>query len=455
MKNYGIFNQSRPTYKPPVGPQSKRPAILDTLVPKKRILCWLDSPTVTTGFGVVAKNLLQGIHQTGQYEIDVLGINYMGDFYDRAKFPYQIIPARHVANPQDPYGRQVFLDSVAANHYDIILIMNDMFVVESTVKHLFDLLQKKSINGLNTKVVYYYPVDCRAIPGALGMIEQADTVIAYSDFAIQETRKVCKREDIQRMYLGVDTKAFYPLSLAERIEWRRQYLGITDDTFIFIGVARNSPRKDIAKTIYAFNEFHKKYPKSMLYLHTAVRDTGAGTNNIIDLSVPIQHLGLNGKDIIRFPANFHPAKGYSDDILNNLYGCADAFISTHTGEGFGCTTTEAMACKVPVIQPNNTVTPELLGPNDERGYSYPCKEPVLIDSSGYRLIGRLEDIVSSMEKCYLERGTTIQQQKIDKAYQFANSLDWSILWEDWEALLSDTLLKPRRAITTIASGAEL
>ena len=42
-----------------------------------RVLYWGDSPTVSTGFGVVSKNLLSRFVKNG-YEVIVLGINHMG-----------------------------------------------------------------------------------------------------------------------------------------------------------------------------------------------------------------------------------------------------------------------------------------------------------------------------------------------------------------------------------------
>lgn len=42
---------------------------------KRRLLCWADSPIVTTGYGQVCRYLLKAIYATDQWDIDVLAIN--------------------------------------------------------------------------------------------------------------------------------------------------------------------------------------------------------------------------------------------------------------------------------------------------------------------------------------------------------------------------------------------
>lgn len=300
---------------------------------KLRILAYMDSPCANTGFGVVARNILTRLYKTGKYEIECLGINHFSDFLDQDRFPFQIVPAR-LGDPKDPYGLNMFLRVLDKRDYDIVFIMNDTFVVEQISGQLKKLRAAKlAQNGKVFKIVYYYPIDCRAIPGATSLIEMADKAVAYSDFAIDETRKIIKREDIDRIYLGVDTDLFKPLEPEEREFFRKKYFNISDDTYVFINVNRNSPRKDVAKSIFAFSEFRKEVPKSILYLHMAVKDAGAGTMTPIDLSVPVQHLNLGDNGAVRFPANFFTATGVPEKDLRTLYCSADAFITSHCFEG--------------------------------------------------------------------------------------------------------------------------
>jgi len=55
-----------------------------------------------------------------------------------------------------------------------------------------------------------------------------------------------------------------------------------------------------------------------------------------------------------------------DELMPNLYGWADCFVSTSRGEGFGLPPIEAAACKIPVIAPNHSAMGDYM--NNENGY---------------------------------------------------------------------------------------
>ena len=417
-------------------------------VTKKKILYYADSPTTTTGFGVVSKYLLWGIHQTGHYDIDCLAINYYGDFFDKKQFPYQIIPSK-LRDPRDPYGLEMFLGAIDHNDYDLVIVMNDIFVVEQLVDKYKKIIENKVNNQKKVpKLIYYYPVDCRVVQGTTRFIEMADAAVAYSDFAVAETLKAAPHLNPQRIYLGSNPDLFKPLPVEERRKLRAQYLGIqSDSTFVIINVNRNSLRKDIAKTIKVFSEFQKQYADTILYLHTAVVDAGAGSMHPIDLGAALHHLGPQVQSRVRFPANFQVAAGFPEKSLNELYNTADCYLTTHAGEGWGLTIVEAMAAGIPVILPDNTVTPEQVGMDGDRGYVYPCKEEIYIDSSGYRKTGHIEDVLQKVAQCGLERGSTRQVDMLRRARKFAVDLSWKNIWLQWKSLLEAVENMPTRKLS--------
>jgi glycosyltransferase involved in cell wall biosynthesis len=235
------------------------------------------------------------------------------------------------------------------------------------------------------------------------------------------------KKDIKVIYHGCDTATFKPIDKEVRDLWRGKYLGITDpETFVFVNVNRNSVRKDIPRSILAFKEFKKQVPNSLYYIHTAAKD------NNIDLLQCVDSLGLSlSKDVV-FPARFNLADGgFPDDILNQFYNCGDAFLTTTLGEGWGLTITEAMCAGVPVIGPNNTSIPEILGGDLDRGYVYDCAETTWVDNSGYRPLGRMEDIVAKMLEAHENRGTDIERGIVHRASKFADTHVWSAVCKDW------------------------
>ena len=402
---------------------------------KIKMLAWSDAVTVQTGFGVVSNYVLKGLHDTGNYEIDQLAINYHGDFYDREECPYQLVPAK-IGNPRDPYGLKMFGQSLVKKKYDIVWILNDTFVVQP-VAGVLDEIRKVYLDrgDIPPMFVYYYPVDCKVLSNYAGMIDKADVPVAYTEFGINETLKVLPHVEgrLEQIYHGVNTSVIRPISQTERAQWRKAYLKVDDNTFVITNVNRNSVRKQIPHTLLAFKEFKKLVPNSVLYLHTVPKDGG------IDLLQACKDLQLSPvKDVI-FPANYSPSRGFPEEVLNRFFCCSDAFLTTHLGEGFGLTVAEAMAAGVPVIAPDNTNMYELLGKIDadeKRGWLYPCKDMLWVDNSGYRPAGRIDDIVNSLLDVYKQTKTHDPELNLrtKRAREWCVEHDWSNIGKQWVKL---------------------
>jgi glycosyltransferase involved in cell wall biosynthesis len=103
---------------------------------------------------------------------------------------------------------------------------------------------------------------------------------------------------------------------------------------------------------------------------------------------------------------------------------------------------ESMAAGTPVIVPDNTVMPEIVG--NGRGYVYPCKEKTYIDNSGFRKIGHLDDIVDTMYKAYVDwKDPTINRNSIIvSAKSFAITHSWKDICKSWVALFATTRYVP-------------
>jgi glycosyltransferase involved in cell wall biosynthesis len=415
---------------------------------KKKMLVWSDAVVATTGFGIVAKNILQSLYATGKYDIDQLAINYFGNFFDKQECPYTIVPAK-LLKPEDPYGNQMLLNSLLRNNYDYLFVINDTFVVEKIAKEALPqvLANKRAAGHKIPNIVYYYPVDCTFVDQAASFFKLADRQVAYTDFAKQSTIDAIKTEPSDVIYHGTDTKIFKPVPDSERKVCRAKYLNINDDdTFLWINVNRNSHRKAIATTILAFKEFKKHVPNSKLYLHTRMQD-GTGQTLPIDLTVCLRQLGLSAKDDVIFPKNYNSSSGYPAVLLNQLYNCADAYITTTLGEGWGLTVTESMAAGTPVVSGDHTSMPEILGKDDDRGYLYPCTETTFVDNSGYRPVGKLRDIVDTMLRCYndwkdqRENSAAKQRKMIQRARAFTEQYSWENVGKIWVQLFDS--LEPK------------
>jgi len=359
---------------------------------KIKVVAYCDSPTCATGFGTVSRNIFEGLHRTGRYDIDILGINYWGDPHN---FPYRIWPTG-TNSQKDPYGRQKVTQMIPQMEFDLLFFLQDSFIMDflpTLLPHL------KMSRKTPFKSVLYFPVDSVLKPEWGKNIDPADYLVAYSNFGRDQSLKVLPhRDDMVVIPHGVNSAEYFPLPQEEIREFRKRYFGPFADYFIITNVNRNQQRKDIPRTIAAFREFRKVVPNSLLYLHMAIKDQGW------DLEQVCKSMELDiTKDVI-FPKNFGPNQGYPREILNKIYNASDVVTSTTLGEGFGLAWMEALAARVPVLMPANTMLPEFI--NDEVGYL--CKSgsvpslwtTIQFDNEVTRPLTDVEDMVAKLVEIY-------------------------------------------------------
>ena len=149
---------------------------------KIKVLAYCDSPTVSTGFGIVARNILRRLHDTGKFEITILGINHHGEPYDHEKFPYDIFPSTLpiAGSPPDMYGSKMFIEMVnSPMPFDILFTLQDPFILNKVSQYIKKAQEKKKF-----KWICYMPLD--AEKPQIDWLEPfivADYPIAYNDWA--------------------------------------------------------------------------------------------------------------------------------------------------------------------------------------------------------------------------------------------------------------------------------
>lgn len=370
-------------------------------VKKIRILALCDSPTSATGFAQVSRNILQGLMKTGKYEIDVIGINYNGDYYDRVEHPYNIYPAMPMGY-SDMYGRGRLLNAINGveekfglkRGWDIIFTIQDPFIIEGLGINVPFGEQMRVTTELWKRTVSpdrwytwigYFPVDSDLKENwVTRSIALADHPIAYCEWAkdkmmefdrekfetefhlaMQEGQGKRKakiftpplKDRVKVIHHGVETNLFFPISEEERQAFRKEYFPecVKPDTYLIVNVSRNQPRKDISRTMAAFAEFKKQVPNSHLYLHCKPEDAGG---SILEMARNFKlSLGVD----YSVPVDFNAGVGYPIETVNKIYNAADLCVTTTLGEGWGFITTEAMATKTPILAPNITSILDIFG----------------------------------------------------------------------------------------------
>jgi glycosyltransferase involved in cell wall biosynthesis len=400
---------------------------------KKRLLVWCDSPTVPTGFGVVAKNLLKDMHKF--FDIAVLGINYFGDHsYDTSKYFI------YTVERTDPLGFRR-MDSVIKNFKpDIMFMFQDIF-------HIDMIAPKIREEFKYLPILTYFPIDGSPVSQAWkSAFLLPEHLITYSQWAVDEVRtavkELPKNKQIEILYHGVDTNAFNkaPSSVRKRIKDERGWTG----KFVVLNNNRFQPRKMAPLSFRAFALFNKGYkvcdcgnvylaskdfcdlngcdkthvtdqkdprPDSALYLHMNVSEMTMGPGNSNLLHAHLINAGFIDSDVNNslylFEKNiYNPGDALTESQLNEIYNGADINVTSTIGEGCGLSLLEASATGTTSIAPKNSAIPEVLG---NVGHLIPnkCLINIAMDNAHLRPIVDVHKFVQALELEYqkwLENG---------------------------------------------------
>lgn len=366
-------------------------------VPKRLNILIAGDAVAHTGFASVTHNLAN--HFSKQHNICVLGVNYFGDPHS---YPYPIFPA---GLGGDVYGIRRIQGIVQANDIDLVLIINDPWIVYDYLNTLSKIEKLKRtcytpIDGLNPK------------PAFITGLNRCDHVFAYNNFGLEQMKQSGLTTSVSAIPHGVDTSIFYPIRKADA----RERLNLSEDLFIVGCCNRNQPRKRLDLAIKYFAEFAKDKPKNVrFYFHGALEDAGYDTVQLC------QYYGIEDRYIITNP-NITPAQGITQDLLRAVYSSWDVQITTTNGEGHGMTTHEGMACGVPQIVPDWAA----LGDWARGGVVYvPCTNTE-VRTGGINTIGGIPDEAAFVDALnLLYNDATERKNQAKNAFSTATKPDFA------------------------------
>jgi glycosyltransferase involved in cell wall biosynthesis len=406
---------------------------MEKTVSKTKVLAWGDY-ACGTGFGTVMKNIMGQLHKTGQYEIDVVGVNYDGGPYDTKLWPGRLWPAISALRTQGPYGdvfgRQVFLDLLSRNDYDVVFIVQDTFITIDIVPQILEL-QRTKPNTFST--IYYYPFDCAPREEWVSQcVASFDFPVAYTEYAKNESRKVigelANKQNV--IYHGTNTKDFFPLSDNDKKNFRNLVFPTLADKFIITNVNRNQGRKDISRSFMILKELRNRgVDNAFLYMHMQERDFGG---SLLEMS---RSIGVKPNEdfTIPNPQEFGAHSGFPIDFLNGIYNASDCYLTTTHGEGWGLSITEAMATKLPVVAPGVTSVPEILG--EDRGWqvrSGHTSSHWIIKENDNERMRPLMDVEEAADKIvYIMNHPEEAAERAENGYKWILEHTWSKLAPQW------------------------
>lgn len=419
---------------------------------------WYGELFSSTGFGNVSRNIINQLIASGEYDIDVVAPLYYGAPYDHEKWPIRVWPGitpslGHIPQYADPLGRQKTIDLLETGEYDIFFTLTDVSNTESFGANIVKAREKLV---KKFKWISYSPIDWTPQKKWIDTgIALSDYPVLYTQYGFKEVRKLNDKIFPRVIPHGIDLSTFFPMSEKEIKEFRKAYFGEKNvDKFIITNLNRNNARKDVARTIAAFSLFHKNHPESLLYLHMEANDNGGL------LPAVVEEFGLKVSENVFFPGGFKWDIGYAENIINGIYNASDLIVTTTQGEGWGLSLTESMATKTPVVAPENTSIPEILG-NGDRGWLVPAGDPI-----DYWVVHEPNDLVricpivsvtkfsETMDKAYQHiTGGLVPKDnsKVEKAYEWVQSLSWGKVGKQWLDLFQEAhsaLLKEKWSTDT-------
>jgi D-inositol-3-phosphate glycosyltransferase len=352
---------------------------------KPKLFVWCDF-LCDTGFGIVAENLLDNMHE--DYDVTVLGINNHGyKKYDTTK--YFVYP---IHSP-DILGTKALPKLLEEEQPDLIFLFQDIFHISAILK---DIRQASP----QSKVVIYFPVDGTPVSIAWkNLFDEGavDSVITYTDWAIDQIKQAYPdiKVPIHKLYHGVNNEVFYPHA-EQHVDKIRKDWG-WQGKFVACNVNRFQPRKAIPLGLRAFSMFAKGYkvckcgnwmpinrtkcdinmcPEEdivevverdrkdvMLYLHMMAQERGMGPGNANFLQSHLLNAGFEDADLNNIlqinKRNIYKGE-VPNSVINDIYNGSNVNISTTLGEGAGLSLLESAACGTPSIAPKNSAVPEML-----------------------------------------------------------------------------------------------
>lgn len=171
---------------------------------------------------------------------------------------------------------------------------------------------------------------------------------------------------VPRIYHGVDTDTFHPVSPATPIRFDghvlrsredcKRWMGYDPNRRMLLRADRNATRKNYDALFRAFVAIAEADPLVDLVLHCRPIDPEG-----IDLWQEILRMPEDVRTRVKFTNAHDTFKGLPLAGLAALYNAADLYISTTGGEGFGLTLAESIACGTPVIVTDWAAEREVVG----------------------------------------------------------------------------------------------
>lgn len=412
---------------------------------KLRILWGSEQPTRPTGYGVVSREICKRLVSLG-HDVFVMGWDHNGEDWTHEE-GWTMVHAGIGG-----YGSDTLNSSgLTVLEYHLQRLKPDIYI--SLIDPWFIGHAVQSTNRLGVPYLAYLPVDGFPLsykwkdilanlnqPVWMSNFGRQQMVDFVAEFGSGGHGPADMRDPHLDRYLinagpviyhGVDLDVFTPKEGLDKKSAREQ-LGIDWD-FTFLSVGRNTNRKQIPRLLQALKQVVDRVGKDnvglILHCGDPTDSRGMGGWSLPDL---VKQYGLY--DNVRFSdTSSNPLLGLSREDLATLYGLADVHVLATGGEGFGIPSAEAMACGVPIILPDNSTGPELVGAKNERGWLIPQSTEIVGPKWGITMgLVDIDKLADAMIEAYMSKDTALYAEKSAAARAFSEvHFDWDAITEQF------------------------
>jgi len=377
---------------------------------KMKYILMSTSVGITTGYGIVSKNLMKGLLKKN-IDIKMLGLQNLG--HQKEEWNLPVLDNIYGADALEFYTKLYGIDS-------LITILDNWLPQYEWLPNY--------IKRLKLGHICHVTIHSEPLPPLLhNSIRNADFWVAPSKF-VEKVLLNAGYDPKRVRYIshGVDTKIFKPLPEEEKQKYRK-LMGY-EDKFVWLAVATNTGfEKNWQGLFYAYKVFLVQNPDAVkdtvLHCHTSPHYPGGLS---YDLEVLGKMYGI--ADNLRFVGGMNLNAGTPPDEMTKFYNIGDCYISSTMGESFHLPALESMACGTPCIIPNHTTGPQLVGEPKTGLLAEPLKmkNTDIFGWTGPNISDKWiidpVDFADKMSEMY--RDKKLREKFSKNAVKFAKGFDW-------------------------------
>ncbi len=243
------------------------------------------------------------------------------------------------------FGFKQLPEMIRKHQPNVIMIFNDMSVVG---KFLMEIERSGIPNNFKTWV-YCDQVYNSQLQGYLDMLNmKVERIFTMTPYWKQSLKDQGITRPLDVILHGFESDVYRTLPRADL----RKQMKIPEDSFIFLNVNRNQPRKRYDILIMAFVELIVKYPTKPIFLMCICDKGEKGGWWLFELFA--RELKLRGVNLEQYAGRLMISSQdmvFRDEDINVFYNLADAGVNAADGEGWGLCNFEQMGVGVPQVVP--------------------------------------------------------------------------------------------------------